>query len=792
MYFSISPVFERISQTLSDYYPNNKEISNIAKYLTMLKLEDFASEILLNFDNREEIYGYVNFETILSKVIPHTSKIIEKLNPNAISVNQPILEILRKTRFGNTFIQITLEQLRIGLLILNSIVIYSIILKTVHGKIYEIAVQRVLGLNKLNMIELFVINAFLQSILGLVIGLPLTKLIFIITNETFFKGKYFQQIDMKQEVYYWGLVRSIFIALSTPLLASILPIKDLLGKSITTSLDKDRSKTVSIQVKLNNNSNAKKYFDKPKFFVALCSITIGVSIYFLVPYSMLTMEINMFILVFFSLLSGVMIGVLMIFINFSYLFEKIFQKLLFFEKQYIVDMVKMNLISHRIKNRRTILIIAMGLCFINFIYVITIMHVNTSNDRHYIKEGGDIVIKPQDSFTNIIILPNLLPLFTNFSKKNFTISTLRFMLEYLQISHMFEYSYVTNSFEDYMSSLDQGINELRVINVGRLYLPGSDGISKTLMAVSPNHMKLIDNSYTFINTYNSNNCSLSVIENQYSDNGVGTVITSESIRKLMSVNTDMNDTFQVTYEDRNRRYGQELSISAGLTSMPGFRFSDRFDKIYGPYIMSLPTMFAMVEGSVKPWDNISLEKIVQSVKKGYEDKIDQTISNIESFSKYMPLKIWVKNKQEKNSDKIMKILSLVTKLVTFLSLSLSLFSLVITMNSNMFEQMKEIAIMRSMGMDYKKIGLIFMYECVIIIMNGGVIALCTGCSIAWLIVEQNGLWNEVNRKGFIIPWELFITVTIFAIISSIFSALMPARKFFSKNISELIRGSYSN
>lgn len=73
------------------------------------------------------------------------------------------------------------------------------------------------------------------------------------------------------------------MAILIPLLGSIFPIKDLLGHRIVESLDKEHSKTSSIQVKLKNEQNPG--FNYGNFTAALFTVIYGASIYFFLPYS---------------------------------------------------------------------------------------------------------------------------------------------------------------------------------------------------------------------------------------------------------------------------------------------------------------------------------------------------------------------------------------------------------------------------------------------------------------------------------------------------------------------------
>jgi hypothetical protein len=110
------------------------------------------------------------------------------------------------------------------------------------------------------------------------------------------------------------------------------------------------------------------------------------------------MKVGYFVILFFGLLGGLLIGMLGIFMNINYFFEILLLKIIgIFEKGYMVDLVKSNLISHRFKNRRTIITLALGLSFINFIYAMFLINVQMAVDRNYQRKGGDIIMVNKDA-----------------------------------------------------------------------------------------------------------------------------------------------------------------------------------------------------------------------------------------------------------------------------------------------------------------------------------------------------------------------------------------------------------
>jgi len=95
----------------------------------------------------------------------------------------------------------------------------------------------------------------------------------------------------------------------------------------------------------------------------------GISIYYLLPLSLLSFNIGLLLIIFFVILIGLLIGCCLLAMNVQYLIEKLVVFLCFWwENAAIKNLIVKNLSAHRIKNRRTALMYAVSISFIIFIW----------------------------------------------------------------------------------------------------------------------------------------------------------------------------------------------------------------------------------------------------------------------------------------------------------------------------------------------------------------------------------------------------------------------------------------
>ena len=102
-----------------------------------------------------------------------------------------------------------------------------------------------------------------------------------------------------------ALLRSIMLGIFIPLVSSVLPIKEALGKNINDALDYSRSKTkaVLLQIIDPNTQNISTYL----IFGAL-STGYAIAIYILLPQSLLSLNLGLILQIFFMILIGLLFG----------------------------------------------------------------------------------------------------------------------------------------------------------------------------------------------------------------------------------------------------------------------------------------------------------------------------------------------------------------------------------------------------------------------------------------------------------------------------------------------------
>lgn len=710
---------------------------------------EVADKVIVNFPNRMEVYLNGNFNNILAQAIPLASRIVDILGPYAISLELPIVASLSFTKFANTFVSLVLNMILGGLLFLSGYVIYNIMLITVDSKVYEAAVQRTIGLTKGRMIMLLSVNAFGYTILALLLGIPLSGVAYYSLN------KFLANLNAGFTVGFEfnATVTTIVIATLLPLISMMMPAVTLLEKNISESLDKDRSKTQSVQVKVSNEDEE---FPWATFTISLASVVIGIAIYLGLPYSLLTMNISFLILMFFGLLAGMLIGLMLIFVNFSYVIEYIISIPLKVERKFIRKMVLMNLISHRIRNRRTVVIYSLGLSFINFIFVTLIMQVQSTQDAQLTQIGSEIAI---DSGLTIKGLEQI-----------FNDTELYELVDYAPIS----------------LEINEGLN--RYVNVSEMTYSNKGKIQTgefLLVAAPPNIYSVTRNDMNNPGDTQKRS-SMNPVEYLYSGKVIGDSMISVSQKNFMNIDCyGGRDYYIVEGVVSNQTVQYKIDCSSTYKNMAGFIFSGQPGVTGTSIITSFPNYLYFLNTTyLVSFEKLWLSKVL--IKPKNPDDGAKVMAYLEENSLKYGYSTFNYQDTIDSFATVNVILNILFSFIVTVCMVLSLFSLISTMASNMLEQRKELAVMRCIGLSRWQIARVYMYEAMIVILSGGGIGLSVGCLMGWTIMAQNSLFSSTNFS-ISFPWTLLIVVIVTGIFSSLFAAGLPALRMLNTNIVALIK-----
>lgn len=241
---------------------------------------------------------------------------------------------------------------------------------SVESKSFDFGVMRMVGLSKENIILLVILQSFMFVIPSIISGFAFSLTMLQV-------GKYYAETHMQMDFEalpgIFSVIQALVLSTMIPLLSSILPIRVVLDRNLNDALDIQRSKTQAVFV---NILNKKKVNLAPMVLTGLSITVYGVTIYYLLPVALLSMNLTLVSQIIIFILVGLLFALTLLAFNTQAIIERICTRIfLFFEQASIKSMVIKNLAAHRRRNQMTGLIYSLSLGFLLFLSIACRMQI---------------------------------------------------------------------------------------------------------------------------------------------------------------------------------------------------------------------------------------------------------------------------------------------------------------------------------------------------------------------------------------------------------------------------------
>jgi ABC-type antimicrobial peptide transport system permease subunit len=722
---------------------------------------DYATDIYFNIKNRLVEYNERDYDVIQNKLIQFSSRIMYFLGYNQLDSSFPILRLLFQTRFISLFLGLIITIIITILSILAVILIYSLLLINVETKTFEFGVMRMLGMTKTGIISLVLLSSFSYSLPGWIIGLIVGQLSYVGVGSMLSR---YLDVSVPLYISWQSMVIGSLLGLLIPVGASIFPIMAALGKSLHDALDTGRSKTEAIKYHIDREADV--VVDWPTVLIGCVGTIFGFGIYYFMPLSLLSFNLTLLLYLFFGILMAMLFGLVVLSLNVETVVERTLTLVFFFwENAAIRDMVNKNLISHRIRNRKTTIMFCLSLAFIIFISVS--FDVQTASFRYEnLSMFG----------TRINLIPrNLMSITNNLAKIESLLSD-RGSLPYLKGWTYMSYDLRNNA----------RLQSTTLTTAGRF-----KRAIQTVRAVAPNFYKVLPTKFLIPSTVRNNN-GWDFATQLYTPLGSSTILLGSLYEKSMDLK--LNSTCEITMQTAprviNRAILKPLAFAIGS---PGVNFSsfpiaNNIPGFQQDGLVSFPTflrMSRMTQNPIQSMSQIGIERIFLDIG---EYPTDQEVTDLRNKISRLGLPITFSDVEDRLRlmNIAMQVMVFFFIFTTIVAMFMCFFSLAASMYSNIFEQAKEIGILRAIGARKFSIVRIFVYEAFILILSSGFLGVCIGIVIAYTMVIQRTLFTQLPIP-FVFPWAVVLTIFCLAIVFSVLSSFFPVLSLQSMSIVDIMR-----
>ena len=165
--------------------------------------------------------------------------------------------------------------------------------------------------------------------------------------------------------------------------------------------------------------------------------------------------------------------------------------------------------------------------------------------------------------------------------------------------------------------------------------------------------------------------------------------------------------------------------------------------------------------------------------------IDTIAKDLKEASGLNPELLYVS--QASTAD-IRNIIDMVFMVTIAIMMFLSFFSLSASMSANLYDQTKEIGVLRAMGVTRMRIQLLYFYEALVLVFAACLLGILIGTIVAFTMKLQMDMFLNTD-SDFYFPWIQTIEIFVLSLICAFASTFGPTAQLTRKTISSIFRSS---
>ena len=160
-------------QLISQYLPDPLHLN--PDFISFLKdkqnlLDEFADQLVLTLPHPRSEYYLQQFDKVMRDVMQHLSYVEDLLGYFPITIEAFILQDFKLAHLSVTFLQLVFNLVMLLLFMISVLLIYSLLMLSMESRSFELGVMRMVGLSKLHVIMLIMLQSFMFVIPSIISG----------------------------------------------------------------------------------------------------------------------------------------------------------------------------------------------------------------------------------------------------------------------------------------------------------------------------------------------------------------------------------------------------------------------------------------------------------------------------------------------------------------------------------------------------------------------------------------------------------------------------------------------
>ena len=121
-----------------------------------------------------------------------------------------------------------------------------------------------------------------------------------------------------------------------------------------------------------------------------------------------------------------------------------------------------------------------------------------------------------------------------------------------------------------------------------------------------------------------------------------------------------------------------------------------------------------------------------------------------------------------------------------MTMLLCFFALSANMSANLYEQTKEIGVLRSIGFTKLRIKMLYFYEAMVLVLASSLMGVMIGMMVGYTMTVQETLILGKNL-GLFFPWQQFVVIMVLSFICAFLSTFGPTTSLTRNEIAAIFR-----
>ena len=383
--------YDNYLQLFSQYLPDPLHLN--PDFIGFLKdndrlLDEFADQFVMTLPNPRAEHYLQTFDKVMADVMTHMTFVEETLGYFPVTIEAFILQEFKMAHLSVTFLQLVFNLVMLLLFLISVLLIYSLLMLSMESKSFELGVMRMVGLSKLHVMALIILQSIMFVVPSIVCGFGFS---FILLQIVKIYAESNLHMDFDAIPNLGSILQALFLSTLIPLFSSIMPIRVVLDRNLNDALDIQRSKTQAVYV---NILEKKKANYTPMVATGLAFTAYGVTIYYLLPLALMSLNLHLLSQIVIFIIIGLLFALTILAFNYQSTVEWFLTNIfLCFEKKSTKAFVVKNLNSHRKRNQMTSLIYSLALGFLIFLSIASRMQISVSSNEQLMNKGAQFQVE---------------------------------------------------------------------------------------------------------------------------------------------------------------------------------------------------------------------------------------------------------------------------------------------------------------------------------------------------------------------------------------------------------------